>query len=110
MTQARRVWASRCTSWACTPSEALCWAVRYSAMELMPCSGSAAGCQVPAVGHREVVEFWLRAPGAGGVWVDGGRVVQQRSGDLPQSFDLAGRREQGLVAEHGVHQEPLVAL
>src|SRR2546430_6286754 len=68
----------------------------------------AAARQVPMVRSGEVVECWLRAPGAGSVGLDRGRVLQQRRGDLPQAFDRVGAGEQGLVAEHGVQQEPFI--
>src|SRR6185437_5887653 len=113
-----------CCPTRCGPATSLCWhwtgpllakahsasAARKQESTPRTSSGSAAACQLPAVGRREVVECWLRAPRAGGIRLDGGRAVQQRCGDLPQSFDLVGMCEQGLVAEHGVQQEPLVAL
>jgi len=66
--------------------------------------------QVPVVRCGELVDRRLRAPGIGGVWLDGGRVVQHRGGDFPQPFHCGGLGEQGLVAVHGIQQEPLVAL
>src|SRR5580704_15605859 len=70
---------------------------------------SAGVWQVPAEWLNELGDRG-RPPRAARVRLDWRRVLQQWLGDLPQPVDAVRAGEQGLVADHRVEDQPLVAL
>ncbi len=62
---------------------------------------------MPVVRGGEVVECWPGAPGAGGIRLDGGLVVQQRGGDFPEAFETHAHAGTNAHADAHAHAHTL---